>query len=78
MVVNKKILVIDDEDDIRLFVGTSLQRAGFETSEALDGLEGLRRFYSDRPDLVVLDIAIKATQFRFPHKYVSYGASGYS
>ena len=54
----KKILVIDDEDDIRLFVGTRLQRAGYETLEAADGLEGLRRFYSDRPDLVVLDIAM--------------------
>ena len=54
----EKILVIDDEDDIRLFVCTRLQRAGYETSEAPDGLEGLRRFYSDRPDLVVLDIAM--------------------
>ena len=54
----KKILVIDDEDDIRLFAGTRLQRAGYETLEAADGLEGLRRFYSDRPDLVVLDIAM--------------------
>ena len=54
----KKILIIDDEDDIRLFVGTRLQRAGYETTEAPHGLEGLRRFYSDRPDLVVLDIAM--------------------
>lgn len=54
----KKILIIDDEDDIRLFLGTRLQRAGHETSEAPDGLEGLRRFYSGRPDLVVLDLAM--------------------
>jgi len=56
--IKKKILIIDDEDDIRLFVGTRLQRAGYETLEASDGLEGLRRFYSDRPDLIVLDIAM--------------------
>ena len=54
----KRILVIDDEDDIRLFVGTRLQRAGYETLEASDGFEGLRSFYSGRPDLVVLDIAM--------------------
>ena len=54
----KKILIIDDEDDIRLFLGTRLQRAGYETSEAPDGLEGLRRFYSGRPDLVVLDLTM--------------------
>jgi len=54
----KKILGIDDEENIRLFVVTRLQRAGYGTSEAPDGLNGLRRFYSDRPDLVVLDIAM--------------------
>ena len=54
----QKILIIDDEDDIRLFVSTRLQRAGYETSEAPNGLDGLRRFYSDRPDLVVLDLAM--------------------
>ena len=56
--LKKKILIIDDEDDIRLVVRTRLQRAGYETSEAPDGLEGLRRFYGDRPDLVVLDVAM--------------------
>ena len=40
MAVNRKrILIIDDEDDIRLFVGTRLRRAGYETSEAPDGLD---------------------------------------
>ena len=59
MAENKqKILIIDDEDDIRLFLGTKLQRAGYETSEAPDGREGLRHFYNDRPDLVVLDVAM--------------------
>ena len=54
----KKILVIDDEDDIRLVVTTRLERAGYATIVAADGLEGLRHFYNDRPDLVVLDIAM--------------------
>ena len=54
----KKILVIDDEEDIRLVVTTRLERAGYATIVAADGREGLRRFYNDRPDLVVLDIAM--------------------
>jgi len=54
----KKILVIDDDDDIRLFVATRLERAGYTTVVAADGREGLRIFYNDRPDLVVLDIAM--------------------
>lgn len=53
-----KILIIDDEDDIRLLLSTRLRRAGFEPLLASDGREGLRRFYSDRPDLVVLDVAM--------------------
>jgi len=54
----KKILVIDDEDDIRLIVTTRLERAGYATTVAVDGREGLRHFYNDRPDLVILDIAM--------------------
>ena len=55
---NRNILVIDDEDDIRFAVATRLERAGYATVVAADGREGLRRFYNDRPDLVVLDIAM--------------------
>ena len=54
----KKILIIDDEDDIRMLVEARLQRAGFNTIAVPDGREGLRRFYIDRPDLVMLDIAM--------------------
>ena len=54
----KKILVIEDDEDIRTVVVTRLKRAGYETIIASDGRDGLRRFYGDRPDLVVLDIAM--------------------
>ena len=51
----KKILVIEDDEDIRKVVGTRLNRAGYQTTIASDGMDGLRRFYGDRPDLVVLE-----------------------
>ena len=54
----KKILVIEDDEDIRTVVATRLKRAGYETTTASDGKDGLRHFYGDRPDLVVLDIAM--------------------
>jgi DNA-binding response OmpR family regulator len=54
----KRILVIEDDEDIRTVVVTRLTRAGYDTSVAVDGKDGLRRFYGDRPDLVVLDIAM--------------------
>ncbi|NQW24439.1 MAG: response regulator transcription factor [SAR202 cluster bacterium] len=53
-----KILVIEDDEDIRTVVATRLKRAGYETTIAFDGKDGLRHFYADRPDLVVLDIAM--------------------
>ena len=54
----KKILVIEDDEDIRTIVVTRLKRSGCETIVATDGQAGLRRFYGDRPDLVVLDISM--------------------
>lgn len=54
----EKILVIEDDEDIRTVVVTRLTRTGYDTSVAVDGKDGLRRFYGDRPDLVVLDIAM--------------------
>ena len=54
----KRILVIEDDADIRTVVVARLTRAGYETIVAADGKDGLRRFYGDRPDLVVLDIAM--------------------
>ncbi|MCH7654644.1 MAG: response regulator transcription factor [Chloroflexi bacterium] len=52
------MLVIDDEDDVRLLVTSRLKRAGYETIGAADGQEGIRLFYRERPDLVVLDLAM--------------------
>lgn len=51
-----KILIVDDEQAIREALGRKLRREGFDVSLSGDGLEGLRSFHSERPDLVVLDI----------------------
>jgi DNA-binding response OmpR family regulator len=51
-----RILVVDDETDIRTLVRALLERAGHEVADAADGREGLRTFHSWRPDLVVLDV----------------------
>ncbi|MEZ4553426.1 MAG: response regulator transcription factor [Dehalococcoidia bacterium] len=53
-----RILVIDDESDIRQAVTLMLSRAGYEVIEAANGRDGLRRFHSDSPDLVLLDVAM--------------------
>jgi DNA-binding response OmpR family regulator len=52
------ILIVDDEADVRGLVREILQRAGYEVREAGDGQEGLRVFYAERPDLVILDVSM--------------------
>ena len=52
------VLVVDDEADIRSLVRELLERAGHDVVEAGDGNEGLRVFFSSRPDLVVLDVSM--------------------
>lgn len=53
-----KILIVDDEQAIREALGRKLNRDGFEVVLASDGLEGLRVFHAERPDLVILDIVM--------------------
>ena len=53
-----KILIVDDEAAIRDALGRKLRREGFVVSLAGNGLEGLRTFHTERPDLVVLDIVM--------------------
>jgi DNA-binding response OmpR family regulator len=54
------VLVIDDDEDVRVLVREMLERADFAVTDAAGGLEGLRQFHETRPDLVVLDVAMPA------------------
>ena len=54
----EKILVIEDEKDIRELIGHHLGKAGFETAAARDGQEGFRKVQEFRPDLIVLDLML--------------------
>jgi two-component system, OmpR family, KDP operon response regulator KdpE len=51
-----KVLIVDDEQAIRDALGRKLRREGFDVVLCADGLEGLRAFHAERPDLVILDI----------------------
>ncbi len=51
-----RLLVIDDEPDISLGVRLLLERAGHAVRVSGDGLAGLRTFFADPADLVLLDV----------------------
>jgi DNA-binding response OmpR family regulator len=55
---NGTVLVVDDEPTIVEIVARYLERAGFETYQAMDGPEALRLAELHRPDLVVLDLML--------------------
>jgi CheY-like chemotaxis protein len=52
----QRILVIDDDPFVRRTMERLLQKSGYEVRLAVDGIEGLRAFRSQRPDLVITDI----------------------
>lgn len=51
-----KILVVDDEESIRLLYKEELEEDGFVVEVAKDGLEALKQVPLFRPDLITLDI----------------------
>jgi len=52
----QRILVIDDDPLVRRTMERLLQKSGYEVRLAVDGIEGLRAFRTQRPDLVITDI----------------------
>ena len=51
-----RVLVVDDEDDIRSMLGIVLSTEGWDVDEAADGREALLRAAAGHYDLVVLDL----------------------
>lgn len=58
MVVSAKILIIDDAIHIRRLTARMLERVGFITLEASDGLQGLQFLKEKKPDIVTCDISM--------------------
>jgi two-component system phosphate regulon response regulator PhoB len=52
----RKILVVDDELDTRIFISTLLATSGYTPIAAVDGLEGLKKARAIRPELIILDV----------------------
>lgn len=53
-----RILVVDDEPQVRKLLETYLGRAGFEVRAAVDGLDALERVREEVPDLVITDVTM--------------------
>ena len=53
---SKKVLVVDDEMNIRLFLKTLLETSGYSPHLAKNAQEGLERAGEIKPDLIILDV----------------------
>ncbi|HBT38638.1 MAG: response regulator [Pseudothermotoga sp.] len=51
-----RVLVVDDSDVLRKIVSFNLTKEGYVVEEARDGVEGLEKMKSNKPDLVILDV----------------------
>ncbi len=54
----KKILVVDDEPDVRNFLVTCIEDAGFRVETAANGDEALQKIEAEPPDLMTLDMVM--------------------
>lgn len=58
MSVKKKILLVDDDEALRLLYKEDLEEEGYEVITAGNGKEAIARLTEENPDLVILDIVM--------------------
>ena len=56
--MNKRILVVEDQEDNRQILRDLLENSGYEMTEAGDGEEALQAVAAARPDLILMDIQL--------------------
>ena len=54
--MSTRILIVDDDEDIRAYLEVTLELAGFEVVQAVDGETGLQAAFDAEPELIVLDV----------------------
>lgn len=88
--MTRKVLVVDDEANVRKALSTSLRKAGYEIIEAASGMEALERIEEFLPEVMLLDLRmpeldgmetlrrLKQDKVQHPHVVMmtAYGSSG--
>ena len=54
----RRILIVEDDHDLRQMYRTTLMLEGFDVTETADGLDALRQLDASPPDLVLLDLGL--------------------
>ena len=56
----KRVLIVDDDEDLVRILSVNLMSEGFDVSTAFDGMGAVMRAHKDLPDLIILDIKMPA------------------
>jgi len=56
--MNEKILIVEDEESLRLFYEEELKAEGYEILSARNGREAIQQLETTKPDLIILDIVM--------------------
>jgi two-component system, cell cycle response regulator DivK len=56
--MSKRILIVEDQEDLRTILRDFLGASGYDTFEAVDGKEGVEKAQAERPDLILMDIQL--------------------
>jgi diguanylate cyclase (GGDEF)-like protein len=75
---NKKILIIDDDEDIRQLLKRKLENQHYSIVEAGDGIAGLEKLRSESPDMVIADVMMPGMDgFEFCEEASRYSTENY-
>ena len=75
--MRKRVLVVEDFEDVRRMMKRYFEHDGFEVIEATDGYEAVQKALEEHPDLIIMDIAmpvmdgIQATTAIRQHEHMS-------
>jgi two-component system, OmpR family, KDP operon response regulator KdpE len=59
--IDTKVLIIDDDADLRQLAGLLFKKAGAQVFAAPDGLEGISKLFTWKPSLIILDVVLPET-----------------
>ena len=65
--MTKRILVVEDQEDLRGVLRDLLTGSGYNVAEAADGRDGVAKALSERPDLILMDIQLPGPRWLRDH-----------
>ena len=67
--INKKVLIIDDDIDLVEAMRITLESSGLDVIDAQNGSQGIRKMQSEQPDLIILDVMMETQDEGFHTAY---------